>query len=536
MKKILISDYDETIFQDEETTKNNILAINKFRKKHVFSIATGRSYDSFKKAIDEFNIKCDFYILNYGAEILDSKFNLINSITLKEEELDEIEEFFEKKNCKLEYCLEKESVDKRKSCVYKVIVKYKKKEDLLKDYKVFSKNSKYNLFILKNHPHLEIVPKSVNKSYAVDFVSRYADVYDINVIGDSESDIDMVKKYNGSSVKSNCLELEKVSRKTYLEFSDYVNELLKENKVKNIAIIYNPESGKHNNGKFIKYVSKLMEEHNYNGMFCPTQRKADATEIIKHLPEDLDIVLVAGGDGTLNEAINGNCMRKNRLAIAYIPFGTTNDVGKMYGFTKNYIKDLEVLFDGVFKQIDVCYINSKAFVYVACAGNYMNVSYETPRRLKKRYGKMGYAIYALKQITKKVKSYDLKYKVNGIEKEGNYSFMFITNTSRIAGQNGIYKDVKLDDRMFEVVFAKAKKKKEMVKILYLLKTHNLEDIKQIEYYKTDKLEIEFMNDVPIWCLDGEKHEVTDKKYTFSVDYGTKMLMPKKNIDKLFEKK
>ena len=139
-------------------------------------------------------------------------------------------------NCKLEYCLEKESVDKRKSCVYKVIVKYKKKEDLLKDYKVFSKNSKYNLFILKNHPHLEIVPKSVNKSYAVDFVSRYADVYDINVIGDSESDIDMVKKYSGSSVKSNCLELEKVSRKTYLEFSDYVNELLKENKVKNLKL------------------------------------------------------------------------------------------------------------------------------------------------------------------------------------------------------------------------------------------------------------------------------------------------------------
>ena len=536
MKKILISDYDGTIFQDDETTKNNIIAINKFRKKHVFAVATGRSYEDLNKAIDRFGIKCDYYILNYGSQILDKNFKTLKSITLDDKEIDEIESFFLKRECKLEYCNDLVNASEREGNIYKILVKYKDKNTLLKDYKLFTKNHKYNCYILRHHETIEIIKPSINKSHAIDFVSRYAGVYDVNVIGDSGSDLDMIKKYNGACIKNGNIELENVARKAYNTVSEFIDYLLKEDKVKNIAIVYNPESGKHNNHKFIKYVSRLMDEHNYNGMFCPTQRKADAIEIIKTLPDDLDIVLVAGGDGTLNEAINGNCMRKNRLPIAYIPFGTTNDVGKMYGFTKNYIKDLEVLFDGIFKQIDVCYINEKAFVYVACAGNYMNVSYDTPRRLKKRYGKMGYAIYALKQIRKKVKSYDLKYKVNGVEKEGNYTFMFITNTSRIAGQNGIYKDVKLDDRMFEVVFAKAKKRKEMVRILYLLKTHNLEDIKEIEYYKTNKLEIEFTGDVPVWCLDGEKYDVNDKKYTFTVDYGTKMLMPKKNIDKLFEKK
>lgn len=536
MKKILISDYDGTIYQDENTTKNNIIAINKFRKKHIFAVATGRSYEDFKKAIDQFDIKCDYYILNYGSQILDSKFKLLKSVPLEDEEIEEIEKFFLKKDCHMEYSSDLVNSKKKEGTVYKILVHFKDKNTMLKDFKSFIKNHKFNCYMLRNHYTIEIIKHTVDKSKAIDFVSRYAGVFDINVIGDSGSDLNMIKKYSGACIKNGNIELENIARRAYNNVSEFIDELLKENKVKNIAIVYNPESGKHNNHKFIKYVSRLMDDHNYNGMFCPTQRKADATEIIKTLPDDLDIVLVAGGDGTLNEAINGNCMRKNRLPIAYIPFGTTNDVGKMYGFTKNYIKDLEVLFDGVFKQIDVCYINKKAFVYVACAGNYMNVSYDTPRRLKKRYGKMGYAIYALKQIRKKVKSYDLKYKVNGIEKEGNYTFMFITNTSRIAGQNGIYKDVKLDDRMFEVVFAKAKKRKEMVRILYLLKTHNLEDIKEIEYYKTNKLEIEFTGDVPIWCLDGEKHDVNDKKYTFTVDYGTKMLMPKKNIDKLFEKK
>ncbi len=307
--------------------------------------------------------------------------------------------------------------------------------------------------------------------------------------------------------------------------------------MKKVAIVYNPESGKHDNHKFIRYVSQLMDKYNYNDMFCPTQRKGDACEIIKNLPNDIDIILVAGGDGTLNEAINGNCERKNRLTLAYIPFGTTNDVGIMYGFTKNYIKDLNTIFEkGTEKRIDVCHINKKAFVYVACTGNYMNISYDTPRSLKKKYGKMAYVMYGLKQIINKIKTYDLKYEVDGIKKEGAYSFIFVTNTSRIGGVNGIYNDIKLDDKMFEVVLCKATAKKEILKIIYLLKTKNLEDIKEIEYYQTNNLKMKFLNEIPTWCIDGEKYIENKKEFIFSVDDNTKMLMPRKNIDKLFEEK
>ena len=90
--------------------------------------------------------------------------------------------------------------------------------------------------------------------------------------------------------------------------------------------------------------------------------------------------------------------------------------------------------------------------------------------------------------------------------------------------------------MFEVVLCKSTDKKEILKILYLLKTRNLEDIKEIEYYKTNNIEIEFNEEIPSWCIDGEKYEQKDKKFLFTVDDNTKMIMPKKNIDKLFEEK
>lgn len=305
-----------------------------------------------------------------------------------------------------------------------------------------------------------------------------------------------------------------------------------------IVVVYNPESGRHNDKKFVKDVRSFLEERNFEVIFMPTKAKGDATQIIKNLKlENISLVLIAGGDGTLNEAISGNVMREERLELAYLPFGTTNDVGHMYGLTKNYKKDLNLLVSGILKNIDICYVNKKPFVYVCCMGNFVNVSYETPRRLKKKYGKFAYVIYALKQIKKSIKSYDLTYKVNGETHRGKYSFIFITNSSRIAGVKGIYNDVKLDDKMFEVALCNVEKKQDIAKVLYEMTTMDIEKIPEIEYYKTNNIELIF-NEVPdfSWCIDGEEYKEKTKKFVFTLDNETKMLMPRKNLRKLFNDK
>lgn len=307
---------------------------------------------------------------------------------------------------------------------------------------------------------------------------------------------------------------------------------------KKIIVVYNPESGRHNDKKFVKDVRSFLEKRNFEVCFMATKAKGDASRIIRTLDsEGVNLVLVCGGDGTLNEAISGNVARSERLELAYLPFGTTNDVGHMYGLTKNYMKDLKILVDGIIKNIDICYVNKKPFVYVCCLGNFVNVSYETPRRLKKKYGKFAYIIYGLKQIKKSLRSYELSYKVNGEIHRGKYSFIFITNSSRIAGVKGIYNDVKLDDKKFEVAFCNIEKKQDVVKVLYEISTMDIEDIPEIEYYKTDRIEIVF-DEVPdfSWCIDGEEYKEETKKFVFTLDNDTRMLMPRKNIKKLFKNK
>ncbi len=306
--------------------------------------------------------------------------------------------------------------------------------------------------------------------------------------------------------------------------------------MKKCVIICNPQSGTNDKEKLMKKFIDILKINGYNTEIIYTKGPQDATKIIKSIKK-CDLVIVAGGDGTLNEVINGNLKRKEKLLIANLPLGTSNDVGRMYGYTKNYVKDLQMLLNGEIKNIDTCLINNKAFVYVAAFGNYVDVAYNTPRKLKKKMGKIAYIIHGFKRATETLKTYKLKYEVNGKIHEGEYSFIFISNSSRIGGVNNIYPDVKLDDNKFEVAFCNLQKKTAIINALFKVVTsNNFKKIKGIEYYKTDKLKINFFempNDS--WCLDGEEEKVNNKEIVFSINKDINMLVPSSNLEKLFTK-
>ena len=152
------------------------------------------------------------------------------------------------------------------------------------------------------------------------------------------------------------------------------------------VIIINPESGKKKKLKNYNIFYDTLRKYGYETEIIFTKRKGHAIEIVQELDRHIDLVISAGGDGTLNEVVTGNMLRKHKLLLANLPLGTTNDVGNMYGYTKDIKQNLEILLNGKPKKIDVCYIDNTAFIYVACLGDYIDMAYNTPRTLKKKYG------------------------------------------------------------------------------------------------------------------------------------------------------
>lgn len=299
------------------------------------------------------------------------------------------------------------------------------------------------------------------------------------------------------------------------------------------VLIYNPNSGKLTNRNDIKKLYKIFENYGYDVEIIYTEYKGHAKEITKKL-KDVDLLICAGGDGTLNEVISGNIERNKPLLLGHLPLGSVNDVAHMYGLTGSTTRNLVMLLNGVRKNIDVCLLNENPFVYVACIGAWVDISYSTPRKLKEKYGKFAYAIYGIKQLKQKLQFYNIKYTVNGETHEDRFSFIFITNSNRVGGVNNIYDDVKLDDNKFEVLLCDIKNKWDIIRAVYYLTHRKLEDISVFKYYKTDNIKLEFDEVPPSWCIDGDELTHESKKFEIKINKDNDMLLPSKNIEKLFE--
>lgn len=305
--------------------------------------------------------------------------------------------------------------------------------------------------------------------------------------------------------------------------------------MKTCAIIYNPNSGRVLKPKHIKQYKKTLKNRNYSVKTYRTEYSGHAREIVNHMKK-VDLVISMGGDGTFNEVMNGNLKRKERLVLAHIPVGTTNDIGAMFGYSKNINENLDLVLNGELKKMDICMINESAFVYVAGFGKFTDIPYLTPRNLKKRFGFLAYLSEGIKDFFKPTKLYDAKIKIDGIEKKGKYSLMLISNANRVAGINNFYQNMKLDDDIFEVLLCKVNKRTDILKAFSELLTTNVEKINAFELYKTNNIEITFKN-LPkkSWTIDGERLNESTQKFVIKNERNVKIMVPSKNINKLFLK-
>ena len=304
--------------------------------------------------------------------------------------------------------------------------------------------------------------------------------------------------------------------------------------MKKCVIIYNPNSGKNLRKDFLSIFVDLLLDKDYIPEVRFSKYKGHITEIVKDL-NPVDLVISVGGDGTFNESMTGNLMRKERLLLAHIPVGTTNDVGVMFGYGKDIIQNIKMLLDGVEKEIDICTINDRPFVYVAGFGKFMNVPYETSRNLKKKYGHMAYIIEGFKEFIHKTRLYDITYTVDGEEYSGLYSFGIISNATRVAGIKGFIKDVKLDDNKFEVLLCNITRKKDIVRSLYYLTTSDITKVPGFYFHKVSSMKIKFKDKQKRnWCIDGEELDDNKNTYEIKVKRNIRLLIPKKNINELFD--
>ena len=303
--------------------------------------------------------------------------------------------------------------------------------------------------------------------------------------------------------------------------------------MKKSVLICNPNSGKNNKEVLADKFEKILNEYGYSVNIIFTKYAGHAKKIISALSGTVDLVISLGGDGTFNEVVTGNLKRKHKLLLSHIPLGTTNDLGATFVMGKNPVNNLKMILEGTVKELDICTINDVPFVYVAGLGKFTDVAYDTPRKLKKNLGYFAYMINALKSFNQKTHLFEMSYTANGETYTGLYSFALICNASRMGGLE-ILQDVKMNDGMFEVLLSNITTKKDIIRSLYLLKTSDIRKVPGFYFFRTNNLKIK-LKEIPkkSFCIDGEMLKTKTKDYEIKIVKGIKMLLPNKELDKIF---
>ena len=241
MKKIFITDYDGTLFTNEESLKENIKWLKKLQKiGFLINISTGRSYPSIKEQINLYQIPCDLITCADGSITFDSEGYLIKCFPIDNNIIEPFAKFYQNLDYDeiqfsypegylntlsetnnnllgINVCINTRNYNKR---LVKSFYKMKKKMP----------NYNYLAYSHPNYSYLCVKPVDISKSFAASYLQKLYDIKkeDIYVIGDSSNDLELIHDFNGACMTSSYDDILKICKKRYNEVSDYINEILKE--------------------------------------------------------------------------------------------------------------------------------------------------------------------------------------------------------------------------------------------------------------------------------------------------------------------
>lgn len=277
------------------------------------------------------------------------------------------------------------------------------------------------------------------------------------------------------------------------------------NMSKKLLFIVNPRAGKTKSHAPLFDAVSIYSEAGYLVCVKQTKRRGDATRYAFELGADFDLVVCHGGDGTLNETVNGlmRIPKEKRPPVSYLPGGSTND----FAASLNISSDLAVAAQSAMRMevrdLDVGVFGSRNFIYVASFGAFTRTSYTVPQDIKNMFGHFAYMLEGAKDLDT-LHPYRMKITADDEVIDGEYLFGAVSNSTSIAGLMKLPKsEVSLNDGEFELLLVPVPKSPlAMQALIRALVYQNYESSEGLIFRHVKKVVAETQENIP-WTLDGE---------------------------------
>ncbi|MCM2589059.1 diacylglycerol/lipid kinase family protein [Rossellomorea marisflavi] len=217
--------------------------------------------------------------------------------------------------------------------------------------------------------------------------------------------------------------------------------------MKEAMIIINPSSGKE---EAVDYKKKAI--HNLEGyevFVRETKGEGDATLFAEEACErGFDLIICMGGDGTVNEVINGMAEKPHRPELALVPLGTVNDFARAISLPLEPEEALEVLKSTNTREADIGKVNDRYFINIIAVGALAEASFSATAEQKSKLGPLAYVVEGMKKMKEKQ---PFPLELSGEQNwSGDSLLTLIAMTNSIGGFESIAPEAEVDDGSLHV--------------------------------------------------------------------------------------
>ncbi|KRL83391.1 diacylglycerol kinase [Ligilactobacillus apodemi] len=275
---------------------------------------------------------------------------------------------------------------------------------------------------------------------------------------------------------------------------------------KRCRIIYNPTSGREALKNDLVEILNILERAGYEtSAFATTPEPNSArNEATRAAEAGFNLIIAAGGDGTINEVVNGIAPLKHRPKLGIIPAGTTNDYARALKIPRdNPIAAAKVIAKGNTVKMDIGKANDKYFVNIAAGGLLSELTYSVPSEFKTLFGYLAYLVKGA-ELLPRVKPINMHLEYDHGVYDGKASMFFVALTNSVGGFEQIVPDASLDDGKFTLIVVKTSNLLEMMRLITMVLNggKHISD-PNILYVKTSKLVAKPVDEKMMINIDGE---------------------------------
>ena len=272
--------------------------------------------------------------------------------------------------------------------------------------------------------------------------------------------------------------------------------------MKKLLFIVNPRAGKTKSSAPLFDAVAAFSRAGYLVRVFVTEAGGQARDIAAKWGGQYDLVVCAGGDGTLNETISGLMQLEQRPPLGYLPNGSTNDFAASLHLHTTVEAAARAVAGGVPYSLDIGRHNGRYFAYVASFGAFTRSSYSASQAAKNALGHFAYILEGLGDLDS-LRPYRCAIDADGEHFEGDFIFGAVCNSTSLGGLVKLDpKHVAMDDGTFELLLLRMPKTALDLQNLITAMTRMQYDYPGVIFRHVKNVVLTTSENIS-WSLDGE---------------------------------